>query len=319
MWQLSERDLAGSGSDEESESYKAVQEQQRIADVFRAQAKLVSLKAFRVNNEKMYRDKEFQEIQRKEIQQPLEEAQTIIEVLEGKIARRDVMIRKLQKYISVDLMKGQQSMEDVRARVMDINQTDEQNQLVLMDTITELQKVIETQTSRIAHCQNTMQQQWEKLKTYSKEFEMVEFSHKELIRQTENDRRAYEQLSEAKENKLQDLLQVRQTLEGHVERLDHEVKDTLLKFRESQSHVLTLQEAAKAAEVEHAELREKHVVTEASLAETQEHLTELQERHTNLRTRYLSTLRNRRGCVQTVTSLSECAQLHNSVLVLAVH
>jgi chromosome segregation ATPase len=285
MWQLSERDLAGSGSDEESESYKAVQEQQRIADVFRAQAKLVSLKAFRVNNEKMYRDKEFQEIQRKEIQQPLEEAQTIIEVLQGKIARRDVMIRKLQKYISVDLMKGQQSMEDVRARVMDINQTDEQNQLVLMDTITELQKVIETQTSRIAHCQNTMQQQWEKLKTYSKEFEMVEFSHKELIRQTENDRRAYEQLSEAKENKLQDLLQVRQTLEGHVERLDHEVKDTLLKFRESQSNVLTLQEAAKAAEVEHTELREKHVVTEASLAETQEHLTELQERHTNLRTR----------------------------------
>lgn len=273
-------------SGEESESQKAAAGQQRIADVLRAQSKLASLKTFRINNDKMYRDKELQEIRRKEIQQPLEEAHTTIEILEGKVARRDMMIRKLQKYISVDLLKGQQqSMDDIRARVVEINQTDEQNQIVLMDTITELQKVIETQSVRIAQSQGVIQHQWEKIKAFAREFEMVEFNLKEVVRQAENEKKAFDQLSEAKENKLQDLMQIRQNLEEKVAGLEKEAKEAVQKVQDAESRVETMEEAARQAEAEHDELKAKHSETETTLAETKEQLTELEERHGNLRFR----------------------------------
>jgi chromosome segregation ATPase len=259
-------------------------EQQRIAEVFRAQSKLLGMKAFRVNNEKFYKDKELSEIRKKEIAEPLEEALTTIEVLQEKVSRRDAMISKLQKFITVDLLKGQQQ-EDLRAKVLEINQVDEQNQVVLMDTIRELQRVIEVQANQITRCKDTIAHQKECNKQAVRNIDMQEFSHKELIRQIENDKDSYVRQADVKEKRIQELLLAKQTLEKRVERFDEENKETVQALKEAQNCVRELQEAAHQAQSEFDELQARYSATEFALLEAREHLVELRERHVSLRTR----------------------------------
>ena len=132
------------GDDEEQVSpskFNRMREQQMIAELVRADANLKAVKVFRANNEKYYNDKELRELRKKEIQEPLDEAYTVIEVLQGKLARRDDLIHKLRKYISVDMLKvNQTSFEDTKTKVIEFNQQEEHNEMVLQDSISEFEK-----------------------------------------------------------------------------------------------------------------------------------------------------------------------------------
>jgi chromosome segregation ATPase len=241
------------------------------------------MKAFRINNEKYYKDKELSEIRKKEIAEPLEEALTTIEVLQEKVLRRDAMISKLRKFITVDLLKGQQ--EDVRAKVLEINQIDEQNQVVLMDTIRELQRVIEVQANQITRCKDTIAHQKERNKQAVRSMDMQEFSHKELIRQIENDKDSYVRQADVKEKRIQELLLTKQALEKRVERFDEENKETVQALQEARRCVRELQEAAHQAQADFDELQARYSATEFALLEARDHLVELRERHVSLRIR----------------------------------
>ena len=282
--------------DEDSEGentpnkFNEMMEQQRIESLYRAQAKLSNLKTFRINNEQYYRNKELQEIRKKEIKQPLEEAITVIEVLEEKLARRDDMISKLRKYISVDLLKGQeQSFEDIRVKVVEINQADEINQQTLMDKVAELQKIMESQTIQISRQKETIMHQKEKNKKIVRDYEIQEIDHREQLRRIENERDAFQSIAGTKENKIQDLIKNKEQLESHITQYKEENKGLLLQYQQSKSEVNTIKESLHTAQQEYEELQGRYSATQFSLLECKEHLTELKERHVNLRTRYVYT------------------------------
>ena len=72
-------------------------EDQMISDILRANTSLRQFKAFRVANEKLYKDKMFAEARDKEIKEPLEAALMEIEILTGKLARQEELIDLLRK------------------------------------------------------------------------------------------------------------------------------------------------------------------------------------------------------------------------------
>ncbi len=70
----------------------AMIEAQQVADILRANNDLITMKSFRLQNEKFYKEKELNSLRRKEIREPLEEALTKIEILSERLGRRDEMI-----------------------------------------------------------------------------------------------------------------------------------------------------------------------------------------------------------------------------------
>ena len=172
--------------------FDIMREQQQLAEVNRAQFNLKALKTFRVQNEKLYRDKELQELRQKEIREPLEEALLTVEILEGKLQRRDEMIQKLRRYISVDLLKVHlNSPEENRNKAVELAKLEEHNEMVLMDSIAEIEKVVELQANDMERLSTTIKAQREKNKELAAMLETQEFTHKEHIRHIESDKDIY--------------------------------------------------------------------------------------------------------------------------------
>lgn len=266
--------------------FDQMKEQLRMTELNRAQANLKAMKVFRVQNEKMYADKELQELRRKEIQEPLDEANITIEILQGKLQRRDDMIQKLKHYISVDLLKvSQNTPEENRTKVVEINQIEEHNQILLMDTISELQKTLESQQGRFSRCKTTIADQQERIKELVNELQVQEFNHKEQIRHIESDKDIYLGMVESREHKIEVLMEEKDGLEEQIGELEDEVKGAKSKLKAAEGQVKQLAEALKNAQNERDELQTKYSATEFSYLECKEALVETQERASNLRER----------------------------------
>lgn len=76
-------------------------EAQMIAEILRANANLKQFKAFRVNSERQYQERAEAEREKAELLAPLEAAQTEIEILNGKVERRDQMIAQLRRQVKL--------------------------------------------------------------------------------------------------------------------------------------------------------------------------------------------------------------------------
>lgn len=266
--------------------FDQMKEQLRMTELNRAQANLKAMKVFRVTNEKMYADKELQELRRKEIREPLDEALTTIEILQGKLQRREDLIQKLRHYISVDLLKvSQNTAEENRSKVVELNQVEEHNQIVLMDTISELQRTMESQQGRVARCKTIITNQQERIKELLNEIDVQEFNHKEQIRHIESDKDIYLGMVESREHKIEVLMEEKDELEEQVGDLEDSLKATKSKLKDAEGQVKHFVEALKIAQAEREELQAKYSATEFSYLQCKEALAESQERATNLRER----------------------------------
>lgn len=272
--------------------FKQMREQQMMAELTRADANLKAVKVFRVNNEKHYKDKELRELRKKEIREPLEEAYTVIEVLQGKLARRDDLIHKLRKYISVDMLKANQtSFEDTKTKVIEFNQQEEHNEMVLQDSISEFEKAVEHLNAKIERHKGTISQQWERIKSLSTAIESQELNHKEQIRTIESDKILYLSQLQNKENVINNLTSDRDNQKKRGENLDKELTENKQRLQHAQEKVQQQAHLLKEAEAEYKLLHQKYATTEDNFLECQDTLTELEERYTNLRTRYRKYLR----------------------------
>lgn len=116
-------------------------EKQNMTKLQLAQTNLKSVKQFRQQNEKLYRELEIAYRKRKEIEAPLQEAMTLIEIMEGKVARREEVIVRLRRHIEIDLFRV--SQETVEGRMEMHEQLINSDYLIrvqLMDQISELQR-----------------------------------------------------------------------------------------------------------------------------------------------------------------------------------
>lgn len=266
--------------------FNQMREQQLLADLNRADAGLKAMKMFRIHNERQYQEKELRELRKKEIREPLDEALTVIDVLQGKLARRDEMIYKLRKYITVDLLKTNQSnSEDSKAKVLEFNQIEEHSQMVLMDSVSEFQKAMEHQSGKIENQKKTINLQKEKIKSLTAALDTQEFTHKEHIRTIESDKISYLKQLEGKENIIGNLNTEKEAQKKKLGSLDGDFKETRIKLQETEVLVKSLQHTIREAEVEYQQLHQKYATTEFNLLDSQDALVELKERFADLRTR----------------------------------
>lgn len=242
---------------------------------------------FRTHNEKHYKDKELRELRKKEIREPLEEAYTVIEVFKGKVARRDDMIHKLQKYISIDMLKSNQaSFEETKTKVIEFNQVEEHNQMVLMDSVSELEKAAEHQAAKIDRHKTTITQQKDKIRSLSAALETQDFSHKEQIRTYESDKIFNLNMLECKENIVLSLNSEKDAQKARIDTLEKDLAETQMRLQYSQERVQQQAKLLTEAEAEYQSLHKKYAATEDSFLQCQDTLVELEERFGNLRTRY---------------------------------
>jgi hypothetical protein len=161
---------------------------QQMNDIVRANNDLTAMKNFRVQNEKFYKDKELQMIRRKEIREPLEEALTNIDILTERLDRRDDMIDKLRRHITIDsLQYKQNSMEEAKSRAEELKDNERRVE-VLLDQMSAMNKSADIQASQLIRCKKTIKFQVEKTKDLSATNEKLEFYYKEKIRKFENER-----------------------------------------------------------------------------------------------------------------------------------
>lgn len=279
-------DAESPAADGKGMKFDQMKEHLRMTELNRAQANLKAMKVFRVQNEKMYAEKELQELRRKEIHEPLDEALTTIEILQGKLQRRENMINKLRHYISVDLLKvSQNSAEENRAKVVELNQVEEHNQILLMDTISELQRTMENQQGRIGKSKIIIFNQQGRIKELINELQVQEFNHKEQIRHIESDKEIYLGMVESREHKIEVLMEEKEEMEEQVEELETSLKNIKAKLKDAEGQVKHLTEALKVSQHEHEELQAKYSTTEFNYLECKEALVESQERSSNLRER----------------------------------
>ena len=267
--------------------FNQMREQQMMADVIRADANLKAVKAFRTQNEKLYKEKELRDLRKKDILEPLSEAYTVIEVLEGKLSRRDEMIHKLRKYISVDMLKvNQESFEDTRAKIVEFNQVEEHNEMVLMDSVCALQTAVEHQNNRIDRNKVTMAAQKEKIKSLSAALEAQEYNHKEQVRTIESDKFLYLNMIKGKDNIIEDLNAEKSTNRSRITTLEETLTETQAQLRKSEETAQKQAQELQEADEEYKTLLNKYATTEDKFLECQDTLIELEERFANLRTRY---------------------------------
>ena len=116
-------------------------EKQKMTKLQLAQTNLKSVKQFRLQNEKLHRELEIAYRKRKEIEAPLQEAMTLIEIMEGKVARREEMIVRLRRHIEIDLFRVPQETVEGRMEMHEqLVKSDYLIRVQLMDQLSELQR-----------------------------------------------------------------------------------------------------------------------------------------------------------------------------------
>jgi chromosome segregation ATPase len=248
--------------------------------------RIKTLKTFRINNEKMYQDKELEELRRKEIREPLEEALLEVDVLTGKVQRRDEIIHHLRRYISLQIATSKQlNAEEVKSRTLDFAQSEEYQQLALMDTVDDLQRTVDNHQDDLQHLRDIIHHQQEKIKHLTDELEVQEVRHKEQIRHAANDNEIYLGMVDARERKIEIYQEKKEEMEEQINDLEEVIATTKSELKSAKTKIGALESAVVELTHERDDFQRKYSHVESdyllnkdSLIETQERLADLRQR-----------------------------------------
>lgn len=264
-------------------------ESQMISDLLRANGNLKALKQFRINNERHYQDKAMEDARRKEIREPLENALVEIDLLQGKIHRREDAIRNLRKQVFTDILrtKGSQYSEtEHRKHIEDMHQTEENKLHVLTDQL-EMYKILTINQQReIAKYKRIMSFQQQKIKEVFQELEKTEFYHDEQIRKIENDKQIYLNMIESRENKIEALMEEKDEVSEALGETEIKLKDKLAEVKRQQQKLTELESTCSTQSKTIQRLESTLKVTQEDLMKSTHDSEALHELQSDLQVRY---------------------------------
>jgi chromosome segregation ATPase len=229
------------------DQYDQILEANMMADIVRASNRLKMFNTFRVQNDKMYRDKELGEARKREIREPLEAALMEIEVLTGKLQRREEVISSLRKQVYSEIVRNttkSSGLED-NSRANHIHElltSDEKKQLELLDQVESLKDFINIQQQQIHKLRNVIQFQNSKIKELYDDIEMQEFVQKEQIRRLENDKDTYMNMLEHREHKIEQFIEEKMELRDKCSDLQKALSDQTMETKKIKEQFKKLQE-----------------------------------------------------------------------------
>ena len=270
----------------------SVVEAQQMAQLVHAEASLKNYALFRIQNKRMYEDKMLHELRRKEIREPLDEALMKIELMSGQLERREDVIRKLRKFITVDLLKKTQqqqqpgnNIEDSRSAMTEMSKSEEAVEQELRDRIVEQQRVIDQQNLQLEKFRRTVRFESEKNKQMMKKLDTQDFAHKEALMHAESDKNIYLGMVESRETKLERLMDEKDEMEEELEEA-RDAADTAKKELKSLKALnQQLEENHKLLTEQRDDYKGKWEERETALENLRAEFEACSVRHDNLRTR----------------------------------
>ena len=274
-------------------------EQQMINDILRANGNLKSLKAFRLANEKLYKDKSLEEARRKEIREPLEDALVEIDLLQGKLQRRDEMIKTLRKQIFSDakglnnhnnLLNGvaasKMLFEESRQFKQMMHQEEENKLVNALDKVEQYKIAVNILHKEIHKLKRIIDFQQVKLKDVFAGIEEMEFRHNEQVKKLEGDKAIYMNMIDNRENRIEKLMEDK-------EELSEQFSDTKAALLEKSKELKQLKEKYTDLESRHEIMSKAKSTLETSkfqldkdLKISREETRILEEKHNDLLIRY---------------------------------
>lgn len=266
-----------------------------ISDILRANTSLRQFKAFRVANEKLYKDKMFAEARHKEIKEPLEAALMEIEILTGKLARREELIGLLRKQIYNEIIHGTQvqakaaltGTDEMRLQHLhDVHASDELKTEELMDKIEAFKPVLVSQQQQITKLKTLVATQAEKIRHLFDEIDKMEILQKDQKRIFDTDKETFQTLLEARENKIETLLDERADLQERLRAADRELAERRAEAQKLLQEKDALEARFLGAEETQRQLQEELSSVTVERDQLAEEQTLLVERGADLQSRY---------------------------------
>lgn len=169
-------------------------EAQMIADIVRANTNLRQFNAFRVANDKYYKDKALEEARRKEIREPLEAALTEIDLLNGKLSRRNEIISSLRTQLYAEVIHNTQrsnsaAVDESRGNHLQELQLGEEIKCEdLEDKLEAFKPLLVNQQQQITKLKRIVASQADKIKHLFDEIDKLEIAHKDEIARLNGDK-----------------------------------------------------------------------------------------------------------------------------------
>jgi hypothetical protein len=268
-------------------------EAKMINDITRANGNLRALKAFRIANEKIHQDRSLAEARRREIREPLENALVEIELLHGKLIRREEMIKILRKQLFVDTglvsrstAVTAQANEDSRLIKQQLHQEEELKLLEAQDKVEQYKIAITVQQKEIAKVRRVVAFQQSQLKDAFQAIEQLEFRHAEHGRKFENEKQIYMNMIETRENRIEKMMEDKEELSDQLGDMKADLTD---KTQELNRIKLKFNELSSRSEIvtrERQSLLEEKARTDRALALAKDQTVVLADKHADLVDRY---------------------------------
>eukprot|EP00981_Chlorochromonas_danica_P000255 scaffold61_cov180-Ochromonas_danica.AAC.7 len=276
-------------------------EAKMISDILRANNNLKALKAFRIQNEANYKEKEIIEVRKKEIREPLEAALFENDLLAGKVERREETIKMLRRELLLGSLKTKMAPMSKEGSILggggggaagrsfmgsEMKDADELKQSEYQDQIAELNIIVDYNQREIAKCKKVIEIQFRKIKSLRDELEQSEYSFQERIRKIDADKDIYFNMIESRENKIdklmEDLDQVNEELSEANEALEAAQHDKKTAQKLMEEFKVQAQQAVGAMD----ELKQKGEDLESQLKVLREDHYELSEKYADVQSRY---------------------------------
>ena len=165
---------------------------------------------------------------RKEIWEPLEDANTTIAIMQNKIRLREDFIRQLRRYIASELVQAKMNgPEDTRLRNMEASKDELLKVITLKDDVAKLEYEITSKNTEISKLKNVIAYQADKIHQVTLNEEKVTFTYKERFRKFEKEKNSLK-------NQTQGLMYEYEELKLHNEKLASELSssEALLQSKE---------------------------------------------------------------------------------------
>lgn len=206
-------------------TFDELMEKKMVADIMRANNNLKALKQFRTTSEKFYQDKYNDEMKRREIREPLEKANIEIQLLKGKVLRRDETIKSLRRFILVDSLRNVTGGDVNANSVQDFMKNEEFKELQISDENAALMKIIKSHETEIMKLKSLIQSQQNSIKDLNDEIQKKDFLQQEIIRKYETEKEHHLTMIEKRDQRINRLC-------NDLETLQNEKKDLEIDFDE---------------------------------------------------------------------------------------
>ncbi len=200
---------------------------------------------------------------RKEIWEPLEDANTTIAIMENKLRLREDFIKQLRRYIASELIQVKMNgPEDTRLRNIEANKDEMLKVITLKDEIAKLEFEITSKNTEINKLKNVITYQADKIHRITLNEEKISFTYKEKFRKLEKEKNSLK-------NQAQVLVYENEELKLQIDKLESELSSSTALLQSKEFEIDSNNHLIESLRIELKEITHERDSAVTNLLETE--------------------------------------------------